>query len=103
MFWSTRNRFCVESGCAFATVGIIAVVASRAINSQAGSNRRAMMSASFGLAFLQRKAHTIASGEIRQQKPDVAVWLSPRRDTGRAALEVACRRQPSDRINPPCT
>jgi hypothetical protein len=52
MFWSARNRFCVERGCAFATVGIIAVVASRAIKSQAGRNRRVMLSASFGLAFV---------------------------------------------------
>jgi hypothetical protein len=60
MFCSAWNRFCVESGCAFAAVGIIAVVASRAMNSQAGRNRRVMMSASFGLTFVSRKADAIA-------------------------------------------
>jgi hypothetical protein len=52
MFWSCRNRFCVDTGCALAIVGIIAVVDNTAIKSQAGRNRRVMGSASLGLAFL---------------------------------------------------
>jgi hypothetical protein len=58
--------------CAFATVGIIAVVASAIITSQAGRNFRVMMSGSFGLAFVSRKAHAVAGGEIHQQMGVIA-------------------------------
>jgi hypothetical protein len=66
-FSSRWNRPCVVMGCALATVGIIAGIASVAVTSHAERDRRVMVSASFILASLQRKGHTTAGVENRQQ------------------------------------